>query len=108
GFGDGTVSGNRANISYYNTGGIDNGPAAARTDGTAPDINGDRIPDVVFGNFYDAQICIGLGRGDGTFSQHFYSAAYSPDIGTGIVGKTEPTYLINVADYNRDGVMDVM
>ena len=107
-FGDGTFSGNRANIPIYTPNGFENAPIAANGDGVPHDLNGDGIPDLVFGNTSDSQLFIGLGRGDGTFEQHFYNASYSPDLGTGIVGQLQPTPQVNVADYNGDGVMDVL
>ncbi|MFN0052048.1 MAG: putative Ig domain-containing protein [Planctomycetales bacterium] len=108
GFGDGTATGNRANIPFGQPTGYDNFPAAFRHDGTTRDMNGDGILDVVYGNAQTAQLFVGLGRGDGTFAPQFYSAQYSPDVGVRSVRGATPTYLVNLADYNRDGVMDVL
>lgn len=82
-FGDGTLTGNRANIPIYQPTGFDNSPAAYQNDGSAVDINGDGILDIVLGNAQTSQLFVGLGRGDGTFAQNFYNAQYLPDIGTG-------------------------
>ncbi|MFN0052047.1 MAG: FG-GAP-like repeat-containing protein, partial [Planctomycetales bacterium] len=107
-FGDGTAGGNRANIPIFQPTGFDNFPSAYHGDGLARDFNGDGELDVIFGNGASAQLFIGLGRGDGTFAQSFYNAQYTPDIGTGSVRGDTNTSTVNVADYNLDGVMDVL
>ncbi|MCU0710049.1 MAG: VCBS repeat-containing protein, partial [Pirellula sp.] len=77
--------------------------------GKGLDLNGDAYPDFLFGNVSSFNnLMIGLGRGDGSFDLSQYSTAFESDIGTGIVRDSQATVYASVADFNRDGVVDVL
>ena len=61
----------------------------------AADFNGDGILDLATGNYYDANIAILLGNGDGTFGAHVNYPAASGARG------------LAVADFNGDGRLDL-
>lgn len=105
-FGDGTAAGNRFNIAAYVNYGTNTFPATYHGDGVPYDFNGDGKLDVIYGDSQYGYLTLGTGRGDGTFALHSYNVQFADDIGIGARGN-QPTYRLNVADYNRDGVLDV-
>ncbi len=105
-FGDGTAAGNRFNVAAYVNYGTNTFPATYHGDGTPFDFNADGKLDVLYGDSQNGYLTIGTGRGDGTFALHSYNVQFADDIGIGARGN-QPTYRLNVADYNRDGVLDV-
>ncbi len=105
-FGDGTAAGNRFNTQANAPTGVAAHPATYYNDGKPFDFNADGKLDVIIGDSYTADLTIGLGKGDGTFALSSYNVQFADDIGPGYRG-SQPTYQVNVADYNRDGVLDV-
>lgn len=77
--------------------------------GRGLDLNGDEHLDFVFGNTSTGNILlVGLGRGDGTFELSQYSVAFESDIGKGSFRDSQSTIFASVADFNQDGVMDIL
>ena len=64
----------------------------------AADINGDGKPDLISTNRDSDNISVLLGRGDGTFRKAITSST----------GKDSGPYAIAIADFNRDGIPDVV
>ncbi|MBX3423652.1 MAG: VCBS repeat-containing protein [Pirellulaceae bacterium] len=103
-FGDGTSSGSVTLLPYtvewYGLG---------NQTGRGLELNGDAHLDFVFGNTNNENsLLIGLGRGDGTFALTQYSTAFDSDIGTGTFRNSQSTIFAAAADFNRDGVMDIL
>jgi RHS repeat-associated protein len=110
-FGDGTQQGNRFvpvndGPYYYNS--TQNFPSLGRSDGIAPDLNADGVPDFVFGNQQVAQLTTAVNDGFGAFTTQVYHPGFSDDIGNGSVRGQNPTPHISVGDFNNDGVADVL
>ncbi|HTR26068.1 MAG TPA: FG-GAP-like repeat-containing protein [Terriglobales bacterium] len=83
-------------------------PSRHYSDNQPIDLNGDGKFDIVFGDSNNNEIDVGLGNGDGTFTQAVYVASQGP-VGPGIsfvdgngVGD------IGIADFNGDGVLDLL
>ena len=83
-------------------------PARHYSDNQPIDVNGDGKFDIVFGDVLNNEIDVGLGDGDGTFTQAVYVASQGP-AGPGVsfvdgdgVGD------IAVADFNGDGMPDLL
>jgi RHS repeat-associated protein len=105
-FGNGTQSGNAVVVnSNFDE---PRWPGIANSDGRGEDLNGDGKLDFVFGDTQNAgNIMIGLGNGNGTFAIQQYNASFDDDIGQGIVRNSRTTQYIALADFNRDGVIDI-
>ncbi|XZE22599.1 FG-GAP-like repeat-containing protein [Pirellulaceae bacterium SH449] len=103
-FGDGTPTGSVTLLPYQvEWFGIVN------HSGRGMDLNGDEHLDFVFGNLNgENSLTVGLGRGDGSFELSQYNTAFEPDIGSGIVRNSQNAYFAAIADFNRDGVKDVL
>ncbi len=102
--GNGTLAGNReleglaASASFDRTG-----------DGVARDLDGDGRADILFGNnYFESAVSIIRQDGLGGFSSQTYIAPLTPDIGPDITGSGQFTPFVTSADFNRDGVMDVL
>lgn len=83
-------------------------PSRHYSDNQPIDINGDGKPDIVFGNANNNEIDVGLGNGDGTFTQAVYVASQGV-AGAGIsfvdgIGVAD----VAVADFNGDGLPDLL
>jgi FG-GAP-like repeat/Abnormal spindle-like microcephaly-assoc'd, ASPM-SPD-2-Hydin len=83
-------------------------PARHYSDNQPIDLNGDGKPDIVFGDVNNNEIDVGLGNGDGTFTQAVWVASQGP-WGAGIsfvdgAGAND----IAVADFNGDGMLDLL
>lgn len=104
-FGNGTLQGNPVlvigNFDYPAW------PLVAQSDGRPVDLNGDQRPDFVFGDGQSSSIMIGLNQSDGTFLVNQYSAYFADDIGFGSEKDYRATPYLAIADFNRDGVIDV-
>lgn len=103
-FGDGTPTGSVTLLPYevvwY---------GIANQSGEGLDLNGDEHPDFLFGNVDNKGLLLmGIGRGDGTFELSQYSTSFESDIGFGIVRDSQGTIYASIADFNRDGVVDVL
>lgn len=83
-------------------------PSAGRNDGRAPDLNGDGAPDFVFGNQQSPEVTTAINDGTGHFTLQVYQSGFTDDGGNGSVRGANATPFVNVADYNRDGVIDVL
>jgi len=83
-------------------------PGRHYSDNQPIDLNGDGKPDIVFGNENNNEIDVGLGNGDGTFTQAVYVASQ------GVAGAGVYTvdgigvYDVAVADFNGDGMPDLL
>ena len=105
-FGNGTQSSNAVIVN--NNFDDPNWPGIANSDGRGKDLDGDGKLDFVFGDLQSAgNIMIGLGSGTGTFGLRQYNASFGDDIGQGIERNSRTTQYIAVADFNRDGVIDL-
>ncbi|MDX1929713.1 MAG: FG-GAP-like repeat-containing protein [Pirellulaceae bacterium] len=83
-------------------------PGIANSDGKGIDLNGDGKRDFVFGSTVNAgNIMVGLGDGSGSFALRQYNASFEGDIGQGINRAARTLQYIAIADFNRDGVIDI-
>jgi RHS repeat-associated protein len=105
-FGDGTQSGNAiVAVDHFDD---PRWPGIANSDGRGNDLNGDGKLDFVFGNTANAgNIMVGLGNGRGGFALRQYNASFRRDIGQGIDRASPTLQYIAIADFNRDGVLDM-
>ncbi len=105
-FGDGTAAGNRVVVIYNFD--SPSWPVIQNSDGRAKDIDGDGNPDFVFGETNSSSsVLIGLGRTDGGFDLQQYNPFFADDIGQGVVKSPRSGPFLAMADFNRDGVIDV-
>ncbi len=103
-FGDGTANGSKPLIPQQALiFGLGN------NSGRGLDLNGDEHLDILVGNPQSySNLIVGLGRGDGTFELSMYGTDFESDIGTGIIRDSQSMVFASAADFNRDGVVDVL
>lgn len=103
-FGDGTANGSKPLIPQLALiFGLGN------SSGRGLDLNGDEHLDILVGNPQSySNLIVGLGRGDGTFDLSMYGTDFESDISTGIIRDSQSMVYASAADFNRDGVVDVL
>lgn len=77
-------------------------------DGVAPDLNGDGKPDILFGDTGTSSVVVAISDGAGKFSGQSYVGRMIGDIGEDVAHNEADGPFVATADWNRDGVVDVM
>jgi RHS repeat-associated protein len=77
-------------------------------DGNARDLNGDGLVDFLFGDRDASAAYVGLSDGKGNFGTQTYVTRTTSDIGSTITVTEADTPFVTTADFNRDGVMDLV
>ena len=101
--GDGTRFGNRQLNGYQEI-----RVTARGGDGVAPDLNGDGRPDLLFGDATTSGLNVVLSDGAGGFTAQSYNGRFAGDIGPAVTPNEQNTPFVAAADFNRDGVTDVL
>lgn len=83
-------------------------PGRHYSDNQPIDLNGDGKFDIVFGNEGNNEIDVGLGNGDGTFTQAVYVASQGQTGAGAYYADGNAVIDIAVADFNGDGMLDLL
>ncbi|MFO1065375.1 MAG: FG-GAP-like repeat-containing protein [Pirellulales bacterium] len=106
-FGDRTEQGNKVLV-------VDDGDSPqwsniSQTDGRAPDVDGNGLPDFVFGDgSSEGNIMIGLQQPDRSFRITQYNSFFNDDTGIGTKKSGQGNPYVVIADFNRDGINDAL
>ncbi|MGL6073356.1 MAG: FG-GAP-like repeat-containing protein [Fimbriiglobus sp.] len=108
GNGDGTFGGPTSATNKVIEGLAENSAFSRGGDGVTRDLDGDGQGDILFGDRYINNINVVRPDGLGGFQAQSYTPDVTGDIGPGTYSGLHFTPFVGSADFNRDGVMDVL